>query len=109
MLYNLSDNFAGNVIFSVAIALVLDILIIRNVYIFLISILRHVWGTYKNYFISSSNIPSQTKSAEIVNKLIENKNLSEKELKEIKEVEEDHEMTKEDVEELEVKGEDKFS
>ena len=103
MLYNLSDNFAGNVIFSVAIALALDVLIIRSVYICIISISRHVWGTYKTYFISSSNTPSQTKSAEIVNKLIE------KELKEIKEVEEDHEMTKEGAEELEVKGEDEFS
>lgn len=72
MLFNLPDSFAGNVILSVLLALALDILIIWNVYIFCVSIMKHFWGNYKNYFISSSNIPNKSKSAEIVSKILDN-------------------------------------
>lgn len=87
ILFNLHNNFAGNVIISVILALVLDILFIRNIYLLIASIFKHFWARYNHYFISSSSIPNKTKSAEIVSKLIDEEPLTAKDIEEIKEIE----------------------
>jgi hypothetical protein len=89
MLYNLSEAFSLNILLTVVLSLLIDIFIIRNIFILLFSILKHFWGCCMRYFISSNSIPSQSKSADIVGKIFENKEITEQDLAEVKTVKEE--------------------
>lgn len=70
MLFNLENMYALNIILSVIFALLTDVVIIRNILIILMSIFVHVWARYKNYFISSTNLPREKEAEEIFDEMM---------------------------------------
>ncbi len=76
MLFNLENMYALNIILSVLLALILDVVFLRNILIFFISIFVHIWAKYNKYFISKTNLPWEKAAEEIFNEMMNEPEIS---------------------------------
>jgi len=70
MLFNLENMYSLNIILSVLLALILDVVFIRNFLIFSMSVCVHIWAKYNKYFISKTNLPREKEAEEIFNEMM---------------------------------------